>query len=183
MDYYRLTDNIKCPGRWYLDEISDVDNWIFSNGSLVDVAVDENLVVQINQLGVPMDFTTTDAYNVPIVSENFLSCIAMFLGEVQVLPVSVPKQNELYFILIVTNKIDCVDEAQSDYQKFESGNAIRPDLAGEYQSFTRLKIDESKATKPIFRIDKFDIAMVVSEEIKTCLENCEVTGCQFELIT
>ena len=75
MKYYRLKDNINFPKRWYLGEILGVDNWQLIS-SVPEQKNELNLTLY--QDGEEMDFTQTEVYGVPIVSEkvkNELSCI------------------------------------------------------------------------------------------------------------
>ena len=46
-----------------------------------------------------------------------------------------------------------------------------------------IKVNATKINKHIFRIDKYDIVIVVSEKIKKSLEEAQLTGIKFELLT
>ena len=183
MDYYTLTDDINFKDRWYLGDINIEDNWLFSYGKPLNTADFNNLRVEIDKRGKELDFTTTDGYEVPIISETFADQLVEFGEFIQLIPVSIPQTKLKYYILVLKCSIDCVDEGKSDFQKFEEGNDIRPDKAGEYKAINILKLDASRINAPIFRISKYDIEMVVSEEIKLKLEQSNMTGCRFKLAT
>ena len=68
--------------------------------------------------------------------------------------------------MIVQNTFDCIDEAQSKFEKFKENDKIQPDKAGEYIAFYSMKINKMKINnEDIFRIKKFEIAIIVSERI------------------
>ena len=63
------------------------------------------------------------------------------------------------------------DEYRSEFEKFEVDDDVRPDMAGEYRGFFKLAIDEAKAAgHPIFRLHKFDTAIIVDETVKRALD-------------
>jgi hypothetical protein len=71
MEYYRISEDINFFERWYLGDISVEDNWIFNSGKAVDTDELKDLSLDIYQHGVAMDFTFTEVYAVPIVSNSF----------------------------------------------------------------------------------------------------------------
>mgnify|MGYP001553991262 CR=1 FL=1 len=131
MNFYRLFDDINYPGRWYLGDINVEDNWIFSNGIPINENEFTNLSIEIDKKGTEMDFCTTDAFDIPIISRSFAECLYECMNEVQLIPILIPNSVDIYYILVINSVIDCVDEAKSDFKKFENDNNIRPDLAGE----------------------------------------------------
>jgi len=183
MNYYRLSDDINYPNRWYLGEINIDDNWILTLGKPVDGINNKNLSVEIYKEGATLDYSVTEGYGVPIISEAFAECLNEFKNEVQIIPVSIAKIAKPYYILVITNIIDCVDEKKSDFKKFTSDNDIRPDRAGDYEAINILKIDNSKIQKDVFRLAKYNIVTIVSEKFKTKLENRKLNGLTFELVT
>jgi hypothetical protein len=77
----------------------------------------------------------------------------------------------------------CLDEKRSIFQKFETNDEIRPDLAGDYKAVNPLFIDPDKVNRSIFRLDKYDIVIIVSEHVKNKLEKVELSGLKFNLIS
>lgn len=184
MKFFSLHDDNYHPDRWFLGDITVPDNWIFTYGRAVNAGeMPPLLSVAFDKKGVALDFTKTDAYGVPIISENLADVLFEFGDFIQLFPVSIPDTYSNYYILVVKYKIDCVDEGESDFEKFEAGNNIRPDKVGAYEAINRLVVHVSKIDKPIFRIDKYEIEIVVSEEVKIKLERANLTGLKFDLVS
>jgi hypothetical protein len=183
MQYYRLYTGIAYPNRWYLGDVNVDDDWIFVKGQPLDENNFKNLMVKVYQKGNEMDFTETNVFSAPVVSERFTEWLYEYMNEVQLLPVKIPNTSRRYFILVVKNKIDCVDESKSSFTKFTKGDAVRPDLAGEYSSFKILKIDPTIIDKSIFRLDKFPMYIIINRDIKDKLEKAKVTGVKFKLVS
>lgn len=183
MKYYEIRDDVYYPNRWHLDDVIEAeDNWQFIYGNKIDEStLPEKLHIGIYQDGRPMDYTTNGAYSVPIVSER----IKTQLGEVkglQFIPVEiVGKEVELrYFIMVVTSKLDCVNEEFSVFGKFVENDPIRPDKAGHYSWFTKLIVDPAKINgKDVFRIEKAAGNVIVSERVKAAMEDINATGIKF----
>ena len=183
MDYYTISDDNTYPDRWYLGDIDVDEEWIFAMGQTVNENEYKNLTVEIDEEGIPLDFTETDGRMVPVVSESFAECLYEYMNEVQLLPVVVPKRTDNYYILVIRNAVDCVDESGSDFEKFEEGNDIRPDRVGDYEVINILKIDTSRVHNHIFRIAKYHVLAVVSGELKMKLEKAGLKGLKFELVS
>ena len=182
MTFFRLLDNINYPQRWYLgDIIPDSDNWKFTYANQVDEALLSNdLKVEIYKKGNSMDYTTTEAYVVPIVSASLKQALD-FIEDVQFIPVQI--EGQLYYIMVVCSVIDCVDESKSEFDKYTENDPVRPDKAGDYKSFYKMKIDEKKAgLKDIFRLDGYDIAIIVSEKVKNKIENINPLTAKFNAV-
>jgi hypothetical protein len=82
--------------------------------------------------------------------------------------------------MVVTNKLDSVDEKLSEFGKFVENDPVRPDLAGHYSWFTNLKVDKGKInSEDIFRIEKAEYYLIVSERIKAALEDIRASGLKF----
>ncbi len=181
MEYYRMIDDIGVKDRWYLGDfkIDIEDVWKLNSGQPVDLSRYNNLKIEFDQKGMPLDFTETDGVNIPIVSEAFAECIYEFIGEIDLIPIFIPDAKGRYYVLVVKNLVDCVDEQKSDFKKFQENDDIRPDLAGEYSVIRSLKIDKSKVNKNIFRLEKYDLAVIINETIKKSLHNKGLLGVKF----
>jgi hypothetical protein len=183
VNFYRLLDDISCPGRWYLGNVNVEDNWIFTYGMPVDETRFQNLIVEIYQSGREMDYSITEVYGVPVVSERLTEWLYEYMDDVQLMPIKVPNASKNYFILVVKNKINCVDERKSNFQKYEVDNEVRPDKAGDYEAIYDLKIDPTNINKNIFRLAKYDIVTIMNEDVKLKLEKAALSGLRFELVT
>lgn len=175
MRYFELNDDINFPGRWYLGDIANVDNWELSFSWKDDFDV---LDVGLVRNGLEMDFTFTECYRVPVVSLKVKKALEDFHG-LSFVPVRINGKicSTDYFILIVNDVVQCVDEKRSEFQKFEENDPVRPDKSGEYRAFMRLRIDEkSVGEKDVFRLKGFEIAVVISERVKSKLDFIGATG-------
>lgn len=183
MRYYELRDDIYYPERWYLGDIVEIeDNWQFIYGNkLNEITLPKELHIEVYRDGRPMDYTTSEAYSVPLISER----IKMQLGgvkDLQFIPVTIKdkKVDLKYFIMVVTIVLDCVNEELSVFGKFVENDPIRPDKAGHYSWFTKLIVDKAKAKeKDIFRLNKTASYLIVSERIKAAMEDIGATGVKF----
>ena len=188
MKYYRLRDDINFPDRWYLGDVMHVDNWLYRNPP-VEFMEPGKSSLEIYQDGNEIDFTLTERYSVPIVSESFLKALSgleeidkpyhhVVFNEVDIVGKSLLNK---YFAMVIETQIDCVDELQSDFKKYEINDPVRPDLAGEYSAFFNLSIDVDKTNDMhIFRIKEYLSAIIVSEKVKSRLESSSITGVVFE---
>lgn len=121
----------------------------------------------------------------PIVSEavaNVFKTLAP--NDVQLLPVSIEGEAEPYFVVNATKVVDCIDEARCrEVQHYDEGDPS-PEYAGEYRWIYGLRIDPTKTEGAhVFRLKKFKIAFIVSEEIKAALERVGNLGVSFERVT
>ena len=175
MKYFELNDDIKFPNRWYLGDISKVDNWELSTMVSADIS---NLNVELVRDGDEMDFTFTEVYRVPVVSKKVRD-ILEDIDEIAFIPVWVKGKISTteYFIMVTNEMVECVDENNSEFQKFEKNDPVRPDKAGEYRAFMKLRLDSNKIVDiDIFRLKKFEIAVIISDTVKKRLESISATG-------
>ncbi|NOK21847.1 hypothetical protein HMI50_32995 [Corallococcus carmarthensis] len=105
-------------------------------------------------------------------------------GDVQLLPVSVEGEPERYFVVNATKVVDCIDEARCrEVQHYDEDNPS-PEYEGEYRWIYGLRIDPAKTEGAhVFRLKKFKMAFIVSEDIKNALEEAGNLGVSFERVT
>ena len=183
MKYYELRDDTYYPYRWHLGDIINVeDNWQFIYGNKIDEKLlPKKLHIGIYQDGNPMDYTTNGAFSVPIVSERIRTILGGVKG-LQFIPVTIEgKEVDMnFFIMVVTSKLDCVNEELSEFGKFVENDPIRPDKAGHYSWFTKLIVDPVRINgEDVFRIDKTGTYLIVSERVKAAMEDINATGVKF----
>lgn len=184
MNYYSISDDNYYPNRWFLGDINVEDNWIFTYGKpIMDLDKYGELIVEIDKAGVELDFTKTDAFSVPIISEALADQLLEYGSFIQLIPISIMKSYNKYYVLVIKNRVDCIDELNSDFEKFEDGNEIRPDKTGEFEIINKLKIDKTKVDKPIFRLAKYDIEIIIDETIKRKLVAANLKGLKFKLVS
>jgi len=189
MKYYRLRDDINVPGRWYLGDIMHVDNWLYRNPP-IDFMESSMSTMKLYKDGDEIDFTLTERYSVPIVSEDFVFALAgieevdqpfrgVIFNEVSIVGKSSFKK---YFTMAIETQVDCIDESRSEFKKFEVNDPVRPDLAGEYSAFYKLVLNSDKIKNVhLFRLKKYLSAIIVSGEVKSRLELSGITGVVFEV--
>ena len=87
--------------------------------------------------------------------------------------------------MVINREIECVDETKSIFVKWEKDDPIRPDKAGEYESFEKLVLNPLDIPEDahIFRLKKYDILIVISEKLKLLLEENKVSGLQYKKLT
>jgi hypothetical protein len=124
---------------------------------------------------IDLDFNT---WNTMVVSAKARGILEEWApAAIQYIPVSISDSSQPYFVANVIQLVDCLDETLSLVRRFEPNNPVRPDRAGEIWSVMDLRIEASRADGcHIFRIAKYDQAMIVSEKLKGALESAGTTG-------
>jgi hypothetical protein len=119
----------------------------------------------------------------PVVAEGIASTIREIApADVNLFPVSIEGVQGQYFILNVIARLPCVDEYRSAVVKWTADDA-RPDKIGHYRMISDLTIDAERVRgHHMFRIDDWEVALIVSEELKNALENAGL-GISFELVS
>ncbi len=113
-----------------------------------------------------MDYTITEGH--AIVSSTLKKALEFVQG-IQFVPVKI--KEDQYFIMVVYETIDCIDEGRSRFEKYAEGDTIRAELIGKYKAFLPMKIDKGKVVgKDIFRPENYEVAIIVSERIKEKIE-------------
>jgi hypothetical protein len=185
-NFYRLQDELNKPeGRWFLGSINfegEWDFWRYVSAGEVDISSKE-LFVNIRDMGIPLDFTMAD-FELLIVNSKVANLVDK--EEVQLIPLKVDgfKSEEVYYLMIVKNEFDCVDEEKSSFDKWEPNNSIRPDKAGQYKTFYKLVVKpESVTGKNIFRIKDYNGIIIISEDLKKKFEKGKVIGVKYKQVS
>jgi hypothetical protein len=197
--YYLLKDDVFVEGRWHLNGLYDangveLDCRDFTYGSRIEIdpyirvssphddrIIDAKRPLKLFQSkeGRSLDFTFTDL-DMPVVTVR----IGMLLGriadlDIQRIPVFINGDGH-YEIINVVSRVECIDTKRSEIMWWEKDNDIRPDLAGTPQMITKLLIDSSRVGgHHIFRPEGWDLAVIVSDILKTALETEGVSGIIF----
>lgn len=184
MKYYRLLDKLNIRNRWFLGEVYsskkvNIWNYISIKNSKLDS--NQKLVMDIIENGEALDFTFS-AFDVPIVSERIKSILDD--EEVFFIPINIKKSKENFYILVIKKYIDAVDSDLSDFLLWEENNKIRPDLAGTYKVFKKLIVDGNKTeSSNIFRIENYEIALIISEDIMKKFKKYKITGIDYKCVS
>jgi len=181
--FFRLADDVYVPHRWHLDTPTDsqgrqVDDGQFSLGA--PVRVTERLRIPVEIEGQPLDFTEA-GIGIPVVHVRVASIFSELApDDVQLLPVGVQGQPDQYLILVATRLIRCIDEQASRIRLWTHENKI-PEMVGQYASVRDMRIDKAAVgSAQLFRPEGWDVALIVSGEIKDALERMGATGTRFE---
>ena len=182
--YYRLKENVQ-SGYWYLGDPLDAqgqgvdDPYVFRAGR--PVHVEGRLKIPINEPGKPREYCTAGLGMAPIVHVRVASLFAELApDDVQLLPVDVQGQPDQYLILVATKLIRCIDDAACEEVRYWLPEHGQPERVGDYKSVSELRIDPTKVgDAKVFRTRGWNLALIVSEDIKQSLERARVTGAQF----
>ncbi|WP_199745902.1 DUF1629 domain-containing protein [Corallococcus sp. AB030] len=157
--------------------------WMFVDGrTLPDPGP---LKAQVAHPGTKRDFVFSSIEETPTVSEavaNVFKTLAP--GDVQLFPVSIEGEADPFFVVNATKVIDCIDEARCREVHHYDEDAHPPEFEGEYNWIYGLRIDPSKTEGAhVFRLKKFKVAFIVSEDVKNALEAVGNLGVSFERVT
>ncbi|MFL5350092.1 MAG: imm11 family protein [Hyalangium sp.] len=181
--FFQLADDLYVPQRWYLATPIDshgrkVHDWDFIKGT--PVHVEGRLKIPIKNAGRPLDFSWA-LLSVPVVHVKVASMLAdRAPGDVQLIPADIEGQPDQYLVLVATRLIRCIDEEASKVRFWTPEHGV-PDKVGQYMGVDRLCIDKRKVgNAEVFRPEGWEVALIISEEIKNAMEDMGVTGARFE---
>lgn len=181
MKYYRMLDDVNIENRWWLGELmlpDEFDFWDYLRSGKI-ICPPEDVKISINNPGKALDITMA-AFEILIVNEKAKEIFNP--DEVQFIPVSIQCDfsGERYYIMVTLFEEECVDQLKSSFERYATEDEIRPDLAGQYSGFSKLVINRSKHyAHNIFRVKDFDVAIIVSEEVKRYYEKLKLEGVKF----
>ncbi|NVJ24167.1 hypothetical protein HUW62_23340 [Myxococcus sp. AM011] len=157
--------------------------WMFADGrALPDPG---SIKAQISHPGRGRAFVFSVIEKAPIVSEEVANVFrSLSPDDVQLFPVSIEGIAEPYFVVNATKVVDAIDEARCREVHHHDESDPFPEYAGEYRWIYGLRIDPSKTGGAhVFRLKKFKTAFIVSEEIRSALEQVGNLGVSFERVT
>jgi len=204
-NFYRLDAHPEAVTRWFLASPydpagSEIDSRIFTCGNPVEIQLAsgvpsrlrtryyENsvearmpLTIPVGQAGDEVDFNFC-AFDMVVTPRVFNKELEKLVGKaIQRIPVTVEGKGDKYEILNVCDVVRCVDEAKTEYIEKWTAEDGRPDRTGTYRSIGGLKIDPAAARgHHIFRVYDWEIALIVSGEVKKLLEVRKITGLGFQ---
>ena len=178
--YYDISIDQAKRNYWFLHNLhtqngKKIDEFIFQYGEYVTVA--EDIFYNIEIQGVVPDLCFAGVNASPVVCQGIADEIRKLVNDdVQILPVNVTGCQQKFFITNPLKIFDCIDMKNSQYMEFD-----QPPLPKH--SFIKLVIDESKVSAHIFRPKNWEIAFIVSEEIKNILDKYNMDGIVFRKVT
>lgn len=157
--------------------------WMFTDGCVLTDPGSINS--QISHPGTKREFVFGGVERTPIVSEALANVFRTLApDDVQLFPVSIEGEPERYFVVNAIRVVDAIDEARCREVHHYDEDEPSPDYPGEYNWIYGLRIDPSKTEGAhVFRLKKFKIAFIVSEDIKNELERVGNLGVSFERVT
>ncbi|MCP3100591.1 hypothetical protein LZ198_17105 [Myxococcus sp. K15C18031901] len=183
--YFRLDEEVLSEN-WYLGTPVDsqgreLENMReFTSGQRVQSY--RRMTVPIDETGRRREFNMAGAGRTVVVNVRVATLFAELApDDVQLLPVAVQGSPDEYQILVATKLIRCIDDAATEEVLYWKPEDERPDKLGEYRSVYGMRIDPTKVGRAkVFRTWGWDIALIVSDDIKRALEDAHVTGTRFE---
>ncbi len=181
--FFRLFDDVYIPGRWHLGSPVDangkeVDDFgYFTQGQAVKDP--GPLRMSYDVPGKPLDYSL-GGVSVPVLHPRVAQVFTELApDDVQLLPVEIEEQPEPYFILVVTRRIQCIDEQASEIERWTVEDGV-PEMVGQYRFVSKLRIDKSRiGNAHVFRPEGWEIVILVSEDIRAALERIQATGVKF----
>lgn len=184
MRYYRVrTDDKHFADRWFLDEPlaqdgTEIDAREFAYGRPYAGAPPNTVPIQYAGRVVAFNLA---AFDMPVVSDEIADLVERIApGEAERYPVTIGSGIQGYSILNAICREACVDETRSLVTRWGPGD-FRQDKIGRYRMVSNLTVDPSRANgRHIFRIEDFEVALLVSEVLKDAIERIPNNGVKFE---
>ncbi|RKH17905.1 hypothetical protein D7Y13_35745 [Corallococcus praedator] len=182
--FFELAEDVQ-EGTWILESPwnerrqEEEDPWMFTEGR--PVHVEGRLTVRLSEAGRPVDFSRTPVGLTPIVHVKLATVLAeRAAADVQLIPVDIPSQPDQYVLVVATKTVRCIDEKASEEVLFWEPRHNKPEKLGQYRSVYGMRIDPSKVgVTQLFRPWGWKVALIVSEDLKTALEQTGATGMHF----
>jgi hypothetical protein len=181
--FFQLADDVEVPHRWHLDTPIDsqgreVHDWDFKRGAPVHVK--GRLKIPMEVAGRPLDFSEA-GLSIPVVHVKVASMLSERApNDVQLIPADIEGQSDQYLVLVATRLIRCIDEKASKVQFWRPEDGL-PEKVGQYWAVDDMRIDRATAgSAKVFRPEGWEVALIVSEEIKDALERLGATGTRFQ---
>ncbi len=183
--YFKLAVDMSVKARWSLGMLAEFrgqevnDPWAFTDGRpLPDPG---RLTLPVTNPGRAVDFSY-GGIATPVVHPRVASVFAQLAPEdVQLFPVGIEGQPELFCVLVANKLIRCIDDGACEEVQVWTPEDGRPEKVGQYRDIWGLRIDTSKVgDAKVFRTWGWHIALIVREEIRDALERLGATGMKFE---
>jgi hypothetical protein len=174
MRYFRVTtDDARFPDRWFLDEPvthdgKEIDAREFTYGRAYKGPAPARVPVQHEGRKVQFNLA---AFDMPVVSNLVASLMrGIAPGEFECLPVAAGSSFHDHLIVNAVFREACVDEGRSDILRWKPEDD-RPDEVGKYRMISGLTIDAGRThERDFFRVEDWEVALIVSERIRQALE-------------
>ncbi|AKF79199.1 hypothetical protein MFUL124B02_01810 [Myxococcus fulvus 124B02] len=183
--YFRLREDMQA-GNWFLGDPLDEagteveEIWQFVEGRPIQPA--GRLKFPIEEPGRWLDYCTAGAGRAPVVHVRVANLFAELApDDVQLIPVDVEGRPEQHVLLVATKLIRCIDDEASEEATYYQPEDDVPERLGQYKSIFGMRIDRTKVgNAKVFRTWGWEVALIISEDLKVALERAKVTGAKFE---
>ncbi|MCY1018308.1 imm11 family protein [Pyxidicoccus sp. MSG2] len=182
--YFRLTDDMRIRQRWHLraprnEQGLEVHHWQFFEGRRLEQQ--GTIRFPVRPTGQVLDFTL-DSFATPVVHERVVDLFQhQRIQDVQFIPVQVEGHEGPYFILNTLRTIRCIDDARSKEVRYFTPEDEQPERVGEYRLVVGMRIDPTQVGDAhIFRPWGWNVALIVSEDLKDAMDAVGITGTKFE---
>jgi len=157
--------------------------WMFADGRVLEEL--GQMKTQVSTPGEKRVFVLSVIEKAPIANQAIADVFKTLApDDVQLLPVSIEGEPERYFVVNAIKVVDCIDEARCREVQHYDEDDPSPEYEGEYRWIYGLRIDPVKTEGAhVFRLKKFKIAFIVSEEVKDALARVGNLGVSFERVT
>jgi hypothetical protein len=178
--FFRVLADPK-KSRWFLDEPLSatgqvIDARQFTQGSRYEGPTP--MSVPIAQPGPVVNFNLA-AFDMPVTSEHIAGILRQFSHDFQCFPIAVDKNKTSFQIVNATARVKCLDESRSEIVKWKPEDG-RPERVGCYRMVTNLWIEPRACrNQHVFRVEGWEIALIVSDEVKEAIESTPDLGVVF----
>ena len=184
-EYFRLVVDPELRGTWFLDtpvtrQGASVDVWAFVTCKEYR-AHSCALRLPVGQPGRVPEFTF-GALGMPVVTPLLGDRLQSLVpSDVQMIPARADNGTPVS-ILNVLSCVDCIDDSRTVAERWTPEDG-RPEKVGEYHTIVRLIVDPTRINRDIFRVDGWEVAIVVSEWLANTAELMDVDGLTLRSVT
>jgi hypothetical protein len=167
---------------WYLASPTDhrgdeIDPRCFTQGAFYEGPPPVNVSIRYDGARAAFNLAS---FAMPVVSSLLADEVErLATSDIQRFPITVDSTITGFEILNVARTIKCVDEKRSYIMRWTEADE-RPDKVGQYRMVGNLTIDPSMpAGANIFRVKGWEVALLVSDDMKGALERVGTKGIAF----
>jgi hypothetical protein len=184
--FFRVLADPAKSNRWFLDEPRTEDGQGIDAREFTEGVPYKGLVAVLVPIGQPGEVVgfTFAAFDMPVISDRIMHIIKAHAADsIQFFPIRIGRLGGGFGILNVVARVKCIDESLSNVVKWMPQDG-RPEKIGQYRTITHLTIDPSRCgPQHIFRIEGWEIALIVSRALKEASESVADTGLVFSPVT
>ena len=176
-------DHARYPDKWFLDEPLTINGVEIDAREFTEARVYRGpapAVLPVANPGREVAFHLA-AFEMPVVSTTVAEIVQrLATRDVELFPVDVQGAKRSYLILNVVCALDCLDESRSEVTRWREEDG-RPDRLGEIHVISTIRVDPVRTGgHHIFRLRDWPHALLVSDTLKSALEDLPDLGVVFE---